>query len=224
MEAATPEPSQPNVLGDHRKIGKTFVPPLAQLPLQLTSWEAERLPQYLWNASLLRMHGLGGAAIVFHQACDILEICFESTEENEVFIGYISDFGSVAGHADELERKFLLASIEGNAFPRLFRVALSPYDACPAAWLARDPIDDEERIEAIGFLQGVVERIRDGSSEAATHSVMLSMARIVKSGKMHFSRDVMTEEDPVLFPPNSNSTHTEPFSVPLVCANQECAP
>lgn len=207
------------MLSDYRKVGRIFVPPLAQLPLQLTSWENQRLPEYLWTGALLREHGgLGGAAIVFHQACDILERAYRGSNANDVFIGRISDFAEIPIPERPRAQSALAASgIEGTAFPRLFRVALSFYPTGPAAWLAEAARDDGESAGAIGFLRGVVERMRDGRGQFATQTTMLPFARLAKNGVLHFPKDVMTDdliEAFVRYPEGTEeeSLHVESFS------------
>ncbi len=56
--AKTPKPKSP-ILGDHKKVGKKFIPPfVAQIgPIGEVRWATDLVPEFLWLAMLIDEHG-----------------------------------------------------------------------------------------------------------------------------------------------------------------------
>ncbi len=50
------------ILADHKKVGKRFIPPLAQLPMDFVSWVRDILPNVLWIGLLNEKYGFAVGA------------------------------------------------------------------------------------------------------------------------------------------------------------------
>jgi hypothetical protein len=69
-------------LDKHRRQGKTFTPPLMQVPgVELLSWRNERLPEVLWATLLAR--GLSRDQYIHHLSL-IAKAAMVFRDENEV--------------------------------------------------------------------------------------------------------------------------------------------
>src|SRR5687767_1538169 len=111
----------PPALRDHRRQGKTFIPPLADLPTNLLDWQGKWLPEHLWLAYLMRGRTILMASRLYIAACDVIDTYYEAGQEGEIFLGYMSDFHRVPEQRRNELREALVTRREvSGAFGRDF--------------------------------------------------------------------------------------------------------
>jgi hypothetical protein len=60
-------------LKEHKQRGKTFSPPLTQIPVTPIHWNRDLLPEMLWIDSLLDAYGWQRVGPLFHQTLELLD-------------------------------------------------------------------------------------------------------------------------------------------------------
>jgi hypothetical protein len=182
----------PPVLRDHRRHGKTLVPPLAELNVTMLDWEGVWLPEHLWLAYLMHGRDIVEASRLFNAVSDHLDNFFRPAETRDVFLGYISDF-----HRFAQSRRRKLASHLHNstelapAFGRDFLALLALYPEGPAHWLGKSSLSENDYVTATALLRELITTLRPGKSRAATHCRVLGFNRLLKHRRVYFSKDVM---------------------------------
>jgi len=105
-----------STLNQHKREGKTLVPPLAQIPnLHAISWMNDRLPEILWAALLVTLLPREAALSIFRRAADHVRSFPEAQR-----IGDVTHSGLAALPQRDLE-DFLRAVVPQQAI-----VALTP--------------------------------------------------------------------------------------------------
>jgi len=176
------------VLSDHRRHKKTLLPPLAQFQnFQLLDWEGFGIPEHLWLAYLMRNRTISEAAVLFNAACDIIDTCWPS-DRNDVFLGYISDFGHVPLEKRANLREQLLADNEASAaFRDDFRVAMGLYPTGPAGWLGATA---ESPQEGLALLRPLVTSLRQARSQPTIHARVLGLNRLFKHNRISIAPEI----------------------------------
>lgn len=147
-EMVPPRPTQRRrrrpVLGDHKRIGKRFIPPfIAQIgPIQEVHWQTEILPELLWLALLNERHGWQRGAELARQV-GVAAHGASGPADGKLFAS-TGAFYSLDG----TQRQAVLAALRSTSALGEIREALLPlgmfYDECPLNFLAdpTPPADD----------------------------------------------------------------------------------
>ena len=171
-------------IDEHKRIGSSLIPPLAELPFQQLEWDRDLLPEYLWIAALADRYSLETA----HQPyADLLDQIDKQWPHEEPPLGLISDFGEfpknkrgafVRWNGDLIRAAFL------EPIGRL--LALYPHN--PASWLVAPrflgeggPLDPEKELPR---LRKLVIDLYPGKDEHAGHLRFLTADRLAKHGRV----------------------------------------
>src|SRR5690606_31729644 len=79
-----------STLEQHKREGKTLLPPMLQQPLHLTSWVRDLLPDFLWIASVADSRGSAGHC---HHVLDALDELMPP--DSAVLDGRLSTFAEI---------------------------------------------------------------------------------------------------------------------------------
>lgn len=182
-----PRKRQTTPLGTHRRIGKQLKPPLAQLPVSLSHWDRDLLPEMLWVDAALDNLGWDRAPGPMRAALDAIEGSADSGPKGAVLSGLISSFSAVPSERRPTARAALRdLHLDDATLPEPFRHALGLYPECPAAWLIEDwrktnRVDPEI---GIGHLKAAVLRLFDSRSVYSTRCRMVPLGRLIERGEI----------------------------------------
>jgi len=177
MADQTTDPNQREVLDDHKRIGKKFVPPfLNQLgPISEVSWVDGIIPELIWIGLLVDQCGDRRGielATQITQAANSQEI-----SDKGAFFVWLSDFESLPQECWDDFR----AHLSGAHALQEIRSALSPllssYPDCPLGCL-REPgaLSEERGIEPIAeVLMGLYARKSEFATKIQTTAVYLAL-------------------------------------------------
>jgi hypothetical protein len=92
------------ILADHKKVGKRFIPPLAQIPgMDFVSWVKEIMPNVLWIALLNEKYGFAvGAELCVKFAKLALEVRGEDKVD-----GWFSTISAYSALSEEQKQEFV---------------------------------------------------------------------------------------------------------------------
>lgn len=180
------------VLEDHRRQGKTLIPPLAQMPIQMMDWERSYLPEHLWLGYLMHLHDVSEAAAIFNTACDVIDEYYVPSETGQVFLGYMSDFNGVP-EDKRLEVAETLSNDLPAAFGDDFRAALSLHPDCPAVWLAAGGSGALSAEGNLHMMRQLVRNLRDPRAKKTVQGRILGLNRLLKHDKIGFSSRVVDD-------------------------------
>jgi hypothetical protein len=129
------KPAKPKaVLADHKRVGKRFIPPMAQLGLSDVKWVESLAPEFLWIA-LLHEH-LG-----FARGAEVARLVAESVKATDPSIGWCAAMSSFT-QLTENARPSFLSAIEQHGIAEELAVALGAlhvhYPSHPLAFALRD--------------------------------------------------------------------------------------
>ena len=129
----------PKVLADHKKVGKTFIPPLvAELgPLGEIRWVNDLVPELVWLALLNDRYGLKtGSDLARRLALAGVAACGARSKR---WFALASTYATL----DTSEQKSVVAKLEEDGAAQQIREALSPlltfYPECPLSFLFAAP-------------------------------------------------------------------------------------
>ena len=128
---------RPRVLADHKKVGKTFIPPLvAELgPMSEVRWVTDLVPELVWLALLSKAYGLrAGAELARRLAFAAINTRGESPKEWFAL-------ASAYARLDTSEQQAVVIKLEQDRVAQEIREALSPlmfYPECPLGFLFAD--------------------------------------------------------------------------------------
>ncbi len=155
------------ILKDHKKIGKKFVPPLAQLGLTDVYWVNDILPELFWMALLNERHGLAHGA----KLCVELAKAAMATKRGrrKPWFGTMSSYVKLT---DNQKRRIVVA-VEDLGLLQDLRAGLKPlvqcYPECPLSFLFGNSLPKGPRTVAdLEFIKGTLESLFDRRGEAAT--------------------------------------------------------
>jgi len=132
------------VLGDHKKIGKKFVPPfIATLgPLQEVRWVNDLVPELIWIALLHHEHGLQVGADLARQLA-LAAVGARQAKPKKWFA-----VASAFAELDVAERGAVLATLQASNALADIRAALRPlaamYTDCPMRFLFEGELSIDE--------------------------------------------------------------------------------
>lgn len=176
-------------LEDHKKVGNVLIPPLKQLPTDVTTvpWLRDVFPDMLWLCSLCVVHGEAAPAIASH----ILDIVNELVggDNPDVFPRLVADGRLTAFEevpfqvrTEILDRLELEGRLDA-AFPASYLNAVALYEDLPGRWLM--PVPGEiDRDAAEGFLAEVTRTSLHGGDEVPTMAKVMAGRPLIKSGKV----------------------------------------
>jgi hypothetical protein len=186
-----------------KKQGSTLVPPMAEMPVQVTTWDRDVLPEQIWIASLeslvTREHDIFRP---YYALMDVLNQ-FVGTDDDPI-LGRISDFGQLKGRADEIRAKH--GALLDQLFVKPIGRALAFYPECPASWIyekspiiTSTPLDPEVELPK---LRSLVVRLLDRTGSLAMATRMPMFGQIVKMGRIHFPHGYQLTEILPRYPDN----------------------
>lgn len=122
-------------LQEHKRKGKSLLPPFAQLPISPISWVKDLLPEMLWLDSVLSSAELRVSTERFHRTLDVVD-GYMPDDSKQVVTGLVSSFALVP-HARREDVRSLLKRIGlfNKVFPREFLAVIGNYPNCPMSWL-----------------------------------------------------------------------------------------
>jgi hypothetical protein len=177
------------VLQDHKRIGKKFIPPLLQYPegkISPVNWYRDLLPEFLWIALLCDQQGYRAAADNAIKLSDIVNSVVRDTKRQCGFY-LASDYLSVSDD----ERKEVISKIDqelGKILDPCLGTILKFYPDFPMAWLVTDKWMDKTSVGLEG-LEGIKSAVRtriDRFSKPAMECQVLAWVMECKSGKVKF--------------------------------------
>ncbi len=150
------------VLSDHKRIGKKFIPPLMQLNLNETNWIQDMIPELLWIGLLNKKHGL---KVGTELAVDIAKCWWDIVDKKKQPPIYtISNIGSIK---KEMQEK-LLGLLESNGSLHLINEAFNPllyfYPKCPISFFSSPDKSDC----SIGEIKDLLTEVFDKTSVQST--------------------------------------------------------
>lgn len=168
------------------------MPPYLRIPgLVMTSWPHDGLPECIWIAAVSKETGKRAGA---HGPLDVLE-SFVLPETTDALDGRISRFGLVPADR-RADARAALREHAPHGFPDDLGHALSQYPDCPALWLYEDWLkeNDYDTDRGVEYLSDIVRPMIPSRGSHSAELRCMVIARNVKAGKLHFSRDVETVE------------------------------
>jgi len=180
-------------LKEHKRVRKKLVPPLAQLPnLAPMNWNPDVLPEMLLIDAAIDQLTWSAAPGALHRSLDELDR-FMPENAGDVILGTITSMSLIPEDRRD-EARAMLA--DGGLFeilvPEGLRHGLALYPQCPAGWLIsdwrKDHSADWER--GVGYLKRAVRRLWESQSVYSTRCRMVSLARMIKHGRVSFSPDI----------------------------------
>jgi len=145
------------VLEDHKRIGKRFIPPfLYQIgPLSEVSWVDEIMPELIWISLLIDRYGYRQGVKLALQLSKSAIGAYKS--EKCEFFAWVSSFERLS----EEEREILVRNLEGlgvlSDISAGLRPLLSLYPDCPLSFLADHPIHPADN--DLDLMKNIVEKL-----------------------------------------------------------------
>jgi Family of unknown function (DUF5677) len=178
--------TQTSGLGEHKKKGNQFSPPLAELPVSQIRWIPDIMPEMLWFDSLLSHRSGPSPHTTLSQTLDVLDQ-YVTGHAEIVLTGRVSSFSLVpeTSRGDAL-RGLIESGVFHHAFPDDFIQGMLLYPECPMRWLLTEwseshPVDSEE---GTSFLMDAVTRLFSGRGQLANQCRILSFNRIFAHGRI----------------------------------------
>ena len=177
-------------LQQHRREGRTLLPPLAQLPISPVNWLKDLIPEFLWLDSVIARYDAGTGANILHTTLNLIDRSVPS-ESQSIATGLVSSFELVPTE-HRLQTKQLLQRT-GNfdrAFSRQFLSMIANYPACPMAWvLSGEDISGEEARQGVEFAKEAVLRLFASRGKHSSRCRMIPIARLLKHRKLAVTED-----------------------------------
>lgn len=174
-----------STLNQHKREGKTLVPPLAQIPnLHAISWMNDRLPEILWAALLIALLSREDALSIFRRAADHVHSFSEAQR-----LGDVTHSGLATLPPSDLE-DFLRAVVPEQAMVVLTPLCL--FDALPACDVWRKFLSGASKQLGYDELKHAVARTLFHQSQEATDCRWLKVLTMSAAGQIVFP-SYMTE-------------------------------
>jgi len=189
QEALVAEGARPFLEG-HKRHGKKFTPPMAQLPgFSEVRWIDDLLPEFLWIGLSLHLHGT-------RRTFRLLEGLVEAWSSLDLESpGWLSRASTMSGLGLDA-RSSLAAKLEESGHLRDLRGAVGPlvlhYPECPLAALFPDA-------EPVGELDMVREGVAMSLNRWSEHATWIQVAAVymvIGQGKLHFAKDSVLADFP----------------------------
>lgn len=181
--------SRLEILQNHKRIGKRFVPPLLQYPgdkLSPVNWYRDFLPEFLWIALLCDQQGYRVAVNNAIKLSDTINSVIHDTKRTGGFC-VASDYLSLS---DE-ERKLVISKIDqelGKILDPCLGTILKFYPDFPMGWLVSDKWVEKTSVglEGLESIKSAVRARVDRFSKPAMECQVLAWAMMCKSGKIQY--------------------------------------
>lgn len=175
---------------DHKRIGKELISPINVLGVDIKPiiWDKDLLPEFLWIDALAQKFGVTDLHNQFYRFIDKIESYI--SEKDTYLIGFISDFNKIKEDVREL-----ILQNEESIIKKLFIEpignVLSLYPNCPASWLIPDDwILKQPKEDILKTLEAATIRLYKAKDDYCAHIRVLPLGRLLKRGKLSFSRDI----------------------------------
>lgn len=193
------------ILDDHKRIGKKFIPPLAQLGFSGISWVDTILPELLWIGLLNRRFGLSdGAEIALtlsRTAADIVK--------DESLQGRWPTACSSFVSPTERDRDAILAALESKNCLSKLRVALMAfplyYPECPLNFIFHGAVLDVDKAGVLADFKISLAPLFNRWEKPATLAQAAAVYIAFVSGKFQVFKGSMLGD----FPEIANFPNTE---------------
>jgi hypothetical protein len=185
---------EPQVLGDHKRQGKLFVPPLMQLEqLHMVSWHRDMLPDFLWIGVMLGRRTDWQAA---RRPLAVLD-AYVPAEETRVIDGRLSTFALVPEDRRHEAREHLRREFP-EALPSALGHALCLFPSCPALWLYDEWLSGRKPDLEVGLnlLRTYIAEHRDKGGVRSTRLRMSAIMRLAVRGRFTYTDDPIIRKVP----------------------------
>lgn len=154
--------SKKKILQDHKRQGKTFIPPFIDMfaPLHEVSWVKTILPELIWIALIQDYYGHREGVKLITLMSKTARQCFIS-EEKRIF-GTISSFTELSN--DQKDDICNRLAISGDLFhiQKALISLISFYPKCPLSFLfLREPPNTDQSSENLGRIKSMVAKLYD---------------------------------------------------------------
>jgi hypothetical protein len=181
--------SRVEILQNHKRVGKKFIPLLLQYPegkLSVVSWYHDMLPEFLWIALLCDQQGYRAAVDNAVKLSGILNSVVQDTKQKCGFC-LASDYLSISDD----ERKEVISKIDqklGKILDPCLGTILKFYPDFPMAWLVSDKWMNNTSmgLEGLESIKNAVRTRTDRFSKPAMECQVLAWFMDCKSGKIKF--------------------------------------
>ena len=143
-----PKKQTPKVLGDHKQVGKKFIPPFVATlgPLGEVQWVNDLVPELVWLALLSDRHGRERGV----ELARLLALAAVDARAGKSASWFA--LASAYARLSALEQEAVVARLEKDGAARQIRTALSPlrtfYPECPLGFLFADiPKPEDDSLE-----------------------------------------------------------------------------
>jgi hypothetical protein len=169
-------------LSDHRRRGKVFSPPMAQIGMSEVSWIDDFLPEFLWLGLILDRHGV-------HRAFRIIEAVVEAKptmdSDHSGWLSRTSTWAGLIPEGDDPFRERLAASGHLDALRQAISPLAQHYPECPLrCFFGGADIE--------GSLETVRESVAETLNRWDEHATWIQLAAVymvIGQGKLHFPAD-----------------------------------
>lgn len=173
-------------LAEHRKRGTVFTTPLADYPIEANDWQRDYLPEYLWMGALAQHLPV---TKMYNPVYEVMDAAEHLWSESYPPIGVVSDFGFIRDKEGFLSMN---KDLIREAIIKPFGRVLSMYPESPAAWLLtpefREELGHLESDKILSETRAIVLSLIDGQGMVSTACKMVSLARVIKAGKLIFQQ------------------------------------
>ncbi len=107
------KPAKPKaVLGDHKRVGKRFIPPMAQLGISDVRWIESLAPEFLWIALLHDRLG-------FARGAEVARLVAQAFQETDASLGWCAAISSFGTLAEDSRPQFIAAVLKNGVADEL---------------------------------------------------------------------------------------------------------
>ena len=170
-------------IGKHKQYKKKLITPLNQLPVTLTNWERDILPEHLWIEFLRQKYSETEFLKLHSELCKTLQ---SHSQGNLAFLGLISDFGGIpkSRRSNILKKHDELVT---QAFTEPFGHILKLYPNAPCYWLLpKEWVKDNKTssIKAVESLSKTMEKLYRSKDFYCSYLRMIPLRRLFEEGKI----------------------------------------
>ncbi|HEY4178848.1 MAG TPA: hypothetical protein VGM90_18505 [Kofleriaceae bacterium] len=105
---------EPSVLADHKRVGKRFIPPMAQLGMSDVRWVESLAPEFLWIALL---HDVLG----FKRGAEIARVVADACKATDPSLGWCASMSSFSTLSEEMRPHFNAALADNGVADEMAR-------------------------------------------------------------------------------------------------------
>ena len=180
---------QHNVLRDHKKVGKRFIPPLLQIPnMQETSFRDNVLPCLVWVSAIF-LRNKDRTAV--HNVIQFLIKCGEILhDEKSPPLVFLNNFNRLT----QGQKQSIKAGVESEPFYTFIRSNVAHQEAIfkdyPLGFLFESNEPDIDRAQAVEWLKADVDALLDRYSMHSTKVQTTTFVSMTATGKAIISSEV----------------------------------